>query len=211
MEEQEIYGVLENYRGVLEELEKRVEEMDTAYHQIQEQYDERFHNLEETLFDKLLAPVQQTLAEQEAQEELDAYRAKFGEKLDVFNKRLAPIEGDDFDLTKVALEGYKNLETPEGEEPMSEEAYVEALVIKVKEQLEAIKEAANAPEDAEVEAVVNSEGETEIKLDGEPVVEEVKPEEEKPAEEEEALEEGEDLSEEEMKRLEEEMRAEGLI
>lgn len=209
MDENEIYGVLENFKTVIEALENRVSEMDTMYHDAQAQNDERFHNIEKTLYDDLLNPVKETLAQQEKEDAIEAYRQKYGGKLDVYNERLRAFEGPDFDLSREGYEGWQEYEPPEGEEGYTEEEYVDALVQMVEEQLASIKEALGVPEDSTIKVEETSDGEAKLSVDDKVIETEEAPKSEK----EEKLEEEDDeeTSKEDLKKLEEEMRKEGLI
>ena len=194
MEENEIYDVLENFKTVIEALENRVSEMDTMYHDAQAQNDERFHNIEKTLYDDLLNPVKETLAQQEKEEDaIEAYRQKYGGKLDVYNERLRAFEGPDFDLSREGYEGWQEYEPPEGEEGYTEEEYVDALVKMVEEQLASIKEALGVPEEKTIKVEETPNGEAKLSVDNKTIETEEAPKKKK------------------KKKLEEEMRKEGLI
>lgn len=208
MEENEIYDVLENFKTVIEALENRVSEMDTMYHDAQAQNDERFHNIEKTLYDDLLNPVKETLAQQEKEDAIEAYRQKYGGKLDVYNERLRAFEGPDFDLSREGYEGWQEYEPPEGEEGYTEEEYVDALVQMVEEQLASIKEALGVPEDSTIKVEETPNGEAKLSVDNKTIETEApKSEKEEKLEDEEE----EETSKEDLKKLEEEMRKEGLI
>lgn len=217
MEEQELFSVLESFKNAIDVLQNRVEEIDKMVHESIEQFDERFHGIESTLYDEILTPANEALEARQLEEEFDAYKGKYGERLGAYDEKLRPLEGEDFDLTRKAFDQWKAYTPQEGDEGFDEAGYVDALIEHVEEQLKAIKEIAGVSEDSEVTAKVDEDGNTEIAVDGETVAtdSEVTEEEasaEASAEEavDESLEEGE-LSEEEMKDLEEEMKKEGLI
>ena len=224
MEEQaEIFEVLKSFRAVLEQLESRVEAIETTYQQVQEKYDERFAKLEDVFYNQILAKAEEAMKEKAEEDELAAYKAKYDSKFDGVRAGVQAIEGADFDPTKQTLAAWKEYaQAPhEGEEVLTEESFVEAMVQDLALQINKMREGLGISPDADVEVSSDEEGKTEVKVDGEPVVEAeetpaetpVEPEakEEEVSEEKDEEETEDEMSPEEVAALEAEMKKEGLI
>ena len=199
MNENEIYEILESYRQALDFLVEKVDGIVQENMAMKEQ----LGGLEQVLYEGILSPAKEAIDSAEREDRFEDFNSKYGEQLGGYNGQLAPIEGEDFDLTRTAFDNYDSI--PDEEKPDSDE-YVSALIAQVDEQINHIKEAFGLPGDAEVEVKQDEDGNTEISADGEHIAseegekeEEEKEIEEKPLEEKPSEEEEEEKEEKEEK------------
>lgn len=171
MNENEIYEILESYRQALDFLVEKVDGIVQENMAMKEQ----LGGLEQVLYEGILSPAKEAIDSAEREDRFEDFNSKYGEQLGGYNGQLAPIEGEDFDLTRTAFDNYDSI--PDEEKPDSDE-YVSALIAQVDEQISHIKEAFGLPEDAEVEVKQDEDGNTEISADGEPIASEEKTSEE---------------------------------
>lgn len=167
--DQELYEVLQAFKGALDFLINRVDEMDKMYEDYRNQSDERMHKLESTLYDEIINPTKAYIDETNKNARFEDFSSKYGDKLGAFNDSLSAIDGEDVDLTKSAFDKYDSL--PEEDRP-DEEAYVESIVSEVSSQIDAIKKGLGLPDDAEVTVTQDEDGNTTVEADGEVVAEE---------------------------------------
>ena len=165
MNENEIYEILESYRQALDFLVEKVDGLVQENMAMKEQ----LGGLEQVLYEGILSPAKDAIDSAEREDRFEDFNSKYGEQLGGYNGQLAPIEGEDFDLTRTAFDNYDSI--PDEEKPDSDE-YVNALIAQVDEQISHIKEAFGLPADAEVEVKQDENGNTEISADGEPIASE---------------------------------------
>lgn len=145
----------------------------------------RQDELDSVLYDGLIGPANEQLAQNEYDNALSDFRAKYAEKLGPLEEVSKAVEGDDFDIYKAAFDGYN-----EGGYDFSPDEYIEKVTESLTEQVNHIKEVVAqaegvAPEDVHVEVEGTNEN-------GEPKVEvEVESEEDHKEEEATVAEEGE--------------------
>lgn len=178
---------------LLEKLE-RLQQALTFVVQKVDELSERVDELDSVLFDGLIGPANEQIAQKEYDDALSDFRCKFGEKLDKFDALAKAEEGEDFDLVKKAFDDYN-----ENDYPFSPSEYVDKRVEQFEEKAKALAEAAGAvvkietetPSGETVEVEATPDGEVETKVEGETVeeteekkVEEPKEEEKEPKEEE---------------------------
>lgn len=132
----EINEVLAAVVDKIDMIQKRLDEIDKMVEDYHGQYDNRFHKLENTLYDEILAPAKEALDQYNDNEKFGAFTDKYGAQLSPYNDKLRPIEGKDFDIMRQAYDGFKD-----AGEGADEDAYVASLVQQVEEQLEEIKKA----------------------------------------------------------------------
>lgn len=206
----ELWQVLNAFKGALDFLIKKIDEMDKMYEDNRNQTDERIHKIESTVYDEIINPTKAYIEETNRNARFDDFNSKYGEKLGAFNDSLRALEGEDFDLTKSAFDKYDGL--PEEERPDSD-TYVESIIEEVGNQIDALKKGLGLPVDAEVTVTQDEEGNTVVEADGEVVAAEGT--EEVPAEEndtnnedgsEEVAEEDEEDNPEEVAAFEEELK-----
>jgi hypothetical protein len=167
--EKELYEVLQAFKGALDFLINRVDEMDKMYEDYRDQSDERMHKLESTLYDEIINPTKAYIDETNKNARFEDFSSKYGDKLGAFNDSLSAIDGEDVDLTKSAFDKYDSL--PEEDRP-DEEAYVESIISEVGSQIDAIKKGLGLPDDAEVTVTQDEDGNTTVEADGEVVASE---------------------------------------
>lgn len=208
--EKELYEVLQAFKGALDFLINKVDEMDKMYEDYRDQSDERMHKLESTLYDEIINPTKAYIDETNKNARFEDFSSKYGDKLGAFNDSLSAIDGEEVDLTKSAFDKYDSL--PEEDRP-DEEAYVDSIISEVGSQIDAIKKGLGLPDDAEVTVTQDEDGNTTVEADGEVVASEST--EEIPAEEndtnnedgsEEVAEENEEDDPEEVAAFEEELK-----
>lgn len=100
----------------VDELDKKVTEHDTV------------------LYDGIISPANEAIAQEEYNNALSDFRCKYSEKLEPFAKAIKII--DDEDIYEKAFDEYNN-----GEYDSSPDEYVEALVESLSEQIDSVKEA----------------------------------------------------------------------
>lgn len=162
MEDAELYEVLGSYKSALDQILQRLDQMDKMNEDWKREVDERIHDLNKTLFDDILAPAQEAMDAANREKAYEEFSGKYAEKFAPYLEGAKAIEGEDFDLTREAFDQYNAIE---GEKP-GEEEYVDVLLSKVAEQIDAVKKALGAEE---IEVKQDENGETEIKADGEEV------------------------------------------
>lgn len=171
MDEQKLNEILTSYRDAINALIERMDAQDEMVKAVVEKVD----GLDHLIFDEVINPAKEAMDQSIYETGLNDFGNRYKDKLESYNEKLRPIEGEDFDIVKQAYDGYNSIE---GEKP-DEAMYVDELIKVVDKQLEDIRSAIGAPADAEV-TVSNEDGETKVKVDGKEVSEESV--EEKPAE-----------------------------
>lgn len=183
MDEQKLNEILTSYRDAINALIERMDAQDEMVKAVVEKVD----GLNHLIFDEVINPAREAMDQSIYETGLNDFGNRYKDKLESYNEKLRPIEGEDFDIVKQAYDGYNSIE---GEKP-DEAMYVDELIKVVDKQLEDIRSAIGAPADAEV-TVSNEDGETKVKVDGKEVSEESV--EEKPAESAESAEEATEVS-----------------
>lgn len=102
-----------------------------------DEHQSRIDELDSVLYDGLIGPANEQLAQNEYNNALSDFRTKYAEKLSPYEGFTKAVEGDDFDIYKAAFDGYN-----EGEYDFSPDEYVDKKVVELAEQVEAVKEAA---------------------------------------------------------------------
>jgi hypothetical protein len=162
MEDAELYEILGSYKNALDQILQRLDQMDKMNEDWKREVDEQIHDLRKTLFDDILTPAQEAMDAANREKAYEEFSGKYAEKFAPYLEGAKAIEGEDFDLTREAFDQYNAIE---GEKP-GEEEYVDVLLSKVAEQIDAVKKALGAEE---IEIKQDENGETEIKADGEEV------------------------------------------
>jgi len=152
MDDSELWEILNSYKSAIDALLDKVEMLG-----------QRIDDVEKMVVEEILEPAKQMFEDEEKEERFKAFHERHGATLDPYNERLRAIEGNDFDLSRKAFDGYNEL--PE-EGRMDEADYVKSMAESVQAQLDAIREALGAEK---VEAKADENGSTEIKADGESV------------------------------------------
>lgn len=172
MDEQKLNEILTSYRDAINALIERMDAQDEMVKAVVEKVD----GLDHLIFDEVINPAREAMDQSIYETGLNDFGNRYKDKLESYNEKLRPIEGEDFDIVKQAYDGYNSIE---GEKP-DEAMYVDELVKVVDKQLDDIRSAIGAPADAEVAVKQDENGETVVEVDGKEVSEE--PVEEKPAE-----------------------------
>lgn len=207
MDETELVEVLQSYKDAIGLLEEKFNAFSEEIGHVREELQARIESLEDTVINGIINPAHEAAEKAAYDRDLEDFKGRYSEKIDPYLDKIKAVEGDDFDIYKTAFDGYKTYKDENGEDALEEEGYIDEMLAGITKQLEKVKELINADE---VKAEVDEDGNVEIKADGETVAEEVV---EKSTEDttEEPLGEPAELSDEEMKKLEEEMKAEGLV
>lgn len=159
----------------MDELSTKIENLIQAVQMIAQKVDEiaqRQDELDSVLFDGLIGPANEQIAQQEYDDALSDFRCKFGEKLDKFDALAKAEEGDDFDLVKKAFDDYN-----EHEYPFSPSEYIDKRVSQFEAKAKALAEAVGSvvkietetPEGEEVEVTATPDGDVKTEVEGEAV------------------------------------------
>lgn len=197
MNEEEIINYLRSLRDAIVEgaetiknLEKKVDEYISAN-------DEKVNELKSTLYEQVIDPANEYIAEMDRNDRFDQFNERHGEKLSPFNEELSALEGDDFDIVRTAFDAYDSYE---GDDKMDEDEYVEQLIEQVGQKLSDIKEKLGIPADTDVAVQETEDGGAEVVTEDGEVVASTDGEEEESLEEkygDEVTEDGEDEEDEE--------------
>ena len=163
MDEMQLNEILASYRDAINALIERADAQDGMIQAVRE----KAESTERLIFDEVINPAKAEMEKQIYDAGLEDFTNKYGEKLNGYNDKLRPIEGEDFDIMKQAYDGYNSIE---GEKP-DEAMYVDELVKVVDKQLDDIRAAIGAPADAEVEVKQDENGETSVEVDGQEIKE----------------------------------------
>lgn len=163
MNEMQLNEILASYRDAINALIERVDAQDGMIQAVRE----KAEGTERLIFDEVINPAKAEMEKQIYDAGLEDFTNKYGEKLNGYNDKLRPIEGEDFDIMKQAYDGYNSIE---GEKP-DEAMYVDELVKVVDKQLDDIRAAIGAPANAEVAVKQDEDGETTVEVDGQEVKE----------------------------------------
>lgn len=161
MDEMQLNEILASYRDAINALIERVDAQDGMIQAVRE----KAENTEHLIFDEVINPAKAEMEQQIYNAGLEDFSNRYGEKLNGYNDKLRPIEGEDFDIMKQAYDGYNSIE---GEKP-DEALYIDELVKIVDKQLDDIRAAIGAPADAEVSVTQDENGETKVEVDGQEV------------------------------------------
>ena len=163
MDEMQLNEILASYRDAINALIERVDAQDGMIQAVRE----KAEGTERLIFDEVINPAKAEMEKQIYNAGLEDFTNKYGEKLNGYNDKLRPIEGEDFDIMKQAYDGYNSIE---GEKP-DEAMYVDELVKVVDKQLDDIRAAIGAPANAEVAVKQDEDGETTVEVDDQEVKE----------------------------------------
>lgn len=159
MSEEEIINYLRSLRDAIVEgaevikgLEKKVDEYISAN-------DEKVNELRTTLYEQIIDPANEYIAEMDRNDRFEQFNEKHGEKLSPFNEELSALEGDDFDIVRTAFDAYDDYE---GDDRMDEDEYVDHLIEQVGQKLSDIKERLGIPADKDVSVQENEDGDVEV-------------------------------------------------
>ena len=159
MNEEEIINYLNSLRDaiidgakVIKDLEKKVDEYISAN-------DEKVNELKSTLYEQIIDPANEYIAEMDRNDRFEQFNEKHGEKLSPFNKELSALEGEDFDIVRTAFDAYDDYE---GEDRMDEDEYVDQLIEQVGQKLSDIKEKLGIPADKDISVQENEDGGVEV-------------------------------------------------
>lgn len=141
---EEMLAILDSHKKVIDALIDKTQIL-------QEQID----SLEGILFDDIINPAIDSYKNYDKQLFIDKYEDKFKP----YKEQVKLIDG--VDLGETVYDEYMKYEPAEGEEPMSEEEFVEGAISNVAEQLKAIKASLGIPEEAKVEVVADTNGDGE--------------------------------------------------
>jgi hypothetical protein len=164
----ELSTKIENLIQAVQLVANKCDEFAVKLDELQKRQDE----LDSVVFDGLIGPANEQIAQQEYDNALSDFRCKFGEKLDKFDALAKAEEGDDFDLVKKAFDDYN-----EHDYPFSPSEYIDKRVEQFEEKAKALAEAAGAvvkietetPEGENVEVTATPEGEVKTEVEGEEV------------------------------------------
>jgi hypothetical protein len=120
---------------------------------------ERLDRIEKGVVEGLLNP----LAEAQDEFEFNDWKETYGKPLERYEGATKAIEGDDFDIYREAYKGSRQLDDE------SQGEFIEKLTKNLEEQILALRNGLDLPPNTEVEIKSDSEGDVEVKVDGETV------------------------------------------
>lgn len=208
MDENELVEVLQSYKDAIGLLEEKFNAFSEEIGHVREELQARIESLEDTVINGIINPAHEAAEKAAYDRDLEDFKGRYSEKIDPYLDKIKAVEGDDFDIYKTAFDGYKEYKDANGDKALDEVGYVDELLSGIASQLDKVKELINAEN---VEVKQDEDGNTELKADGETVAAEGEKTETPEDTTEEPLGEPAELSEDEMKKLEEEMKAEGLV
>lgn len=207
MDETELVEVSQSYKDAIGLLEEKFNAFSEEIGHVREELQARIESLEDTVINGIINPAHEAAEKAAYDRDLEDFKGRYSEKIDPYLDKIKAVEGDDFDIYKTAFDGYKEYKDANGDKALDEVGYVDELLSGIASQLDKVKELINADN---VEVKQDEDGNTELKADGETVAEGEKTETPEDTTEE-PLGEPAELSDDEMKKLEEEMKAEGLV
>lgn len=142
MTEEQLLQILQAFKSGIEQITERVDSLSQEFNAAREKLDK----LETTVFDEIINPANDYIAEADKNARFEEFNSKYGEKFGDFAEPLKALEGDDYDVVREAFNQYDDFE---GEKP-EEDAYVEALVGELANKLGQIKSSLGIPEDTEI-------------------------------------------------------------
>lgn len=102
-----------------------------------DEMDARVNELDSALYDGLIGPANEAIAQNEYDNALSDFRTKYAEKLGPYESSAKAIEGDeDFDIYKQAFDAYNN-----SNYDFTPDEYVDKLAMSLADQIDKIKEA----------------------------------------------------------------------
>lgn len=148
-------------------LDHLIEAMEAITAKIDEQQS-RIDELDSALYDGLIGPANDAIAQNEYDNALSDFRTKYAEKLGPYESSVKAIEGDDdFDIFKNAFDAYND-----GDYDFSPDEYVDKLAMSLADQIDKIKEAvaekAGVDKDdveVKVEAQPSEDGKHDVQID----------------------------------------------
>ena len=196
--ENEVFDILNGYKQALDILLERVEKLEQSVIDNKADAESKIKDLNDLLVEEVINPASEARDWAAKEERFDGWLERNGEKFAPYADDYKLIEGDDKDIARDMFDTYEGMS---GEDKPTEEEYVNSTIEKIVAQIDKIKEAFGAKK-VEVESTEN--GETEVKVDGEKVDEEVV---EQVVEGGEGAEETEEATEDELAEFEKELEA----
>lgn len=124
--EMDLNAKLDKLMEAITAITAKVDEMDT-----------RVNELDSALYDGLIGPANDAIAQNEYDNALSDFRTKYAEKLGPYESSAKAIEGDeDFDIYKQAFDAYNN-----SDYDFTPDEYVDKLAMSLADQIDKIKEA----------------------------------------------------------------------
>lgn len=196
--ENEVFDILNGYKQALDILLERVEKLEQSVIDNKADAESKIKELNDLLVEEVINPASEARDWAAKEERYDGWLERNGEKFAPYADDYKLIEGDDKDIARDMFDTYEGMS---GEDKPSEEEYVNSTIEKIVAQIDKIKEAFGAKD---VEVSTDENGETEVKVDGKKVDEEVV---EQVVEGGEVAEETEEATEDELAEFEKELEA----
>lgn len=159
MNEEEIINYLRSLRDAIVEGAETIKNLEKKVDEYIASNDEKVNELKSTLYEQVIDPANEYIAEMDRNDRFNQFNERHGEKLSPFNEELSALEGDDFDIVRTAFDAYDNYE---GDDIMDEDEYVDQLVEQVGQKLSDIKEKLGIPADTDVAVQETEDGEVEV-------------------------------------------------
>ena len=178
MNEDQLINILSAFQSAIEHLSENLNSLRNEMINVKSEVETKVADLESTVFDEIINPANDYIAETEKNARFDDFSEKYGDRFSNFAEPLKAFEGDDYDIVREAFNQYDDFE---GDKP-DEETYVEALVSELDSQLGQIKDALGIPEDTEIAVEQTEDGETVVTTEDGEVIASTEGEAEEPEE-----------------------------
>ena len=159
MNEEEIINYLSSLRDAIIEGAKAIGDLEKKLDEYIASNDEKVNELKSTLYEQIIDPANEYVAEMDRNDRFSQFNERHGEKLSPFNAELSALEGDDFDMVRTAFDAYDEYE---GDDKMDEDEYVDQLIEQVEHKLSDIKDKLGIPADTDVSIQETEDGGVEV-------------------------------------------------
>lgn len=159
MNEEEIINYLNSLRDAIIEGAETIRNLEKKVDEYIASNDEKVNELKSTLYEQIIDPANEYIAEMDRNDRFSQFNERHGEKLSPFNAELSALEGDDFDMVRTAFDAYDNYE---GDDKMDEDEYVDQLIEQVEHKLSDIKDKLGIPADTDVSIQETEDGGVEV-------------------------------------------------
>lgn len=159
--DQEVFELMASYKSVIDYLLQKNEELERRLGEA----DQKISEVESLIFDEIIGPAQEAMSSYDKDKRFEDFNSKYGERLGKYQSSFAPMEGEDFDITRQAFDSYEDI--PEDQRP-DLDAYVDEVANVAEQKLQEIKAALGIPADADL-TIQETDDKVEVKADGETV------------------------------------------
>lgn len=128
----------------------------------------RINYLDNLLVHEIIDPISSAYEKREDEENFNAFKDKFGERLAPYSSMLTDIETSDTDAVRRAYDTYKTYDD-DVKANLSEEQYIDILCSELDKYINKIRDSLGVGKNADVSITSTSEGDVSVAVDGEEV------------------------------------------